>query len=108
MSEEEHKQDPDGSRLLANLFDKTDCYLHKHGLQFIFGKGIENAEEELRKYVFHFYEDITGGDSSYDPAKDRTPTGESYTETEETMSSETLETESTTDVEETATKKRRE
>jgi hypothetical protein len=68
MSEDKH--DPDTNRLMAKIMDDIDARLFKHGLQFR-GDDLEPATEELRALIFKYYEDITGGDSSYDPNADK-------------------------------------
>ena len=68
MSEKKH--DPDTNRLMAKIMDDIDARLFKHGLQFR-GDDLEPATEELRALIYKYYEDITGGDSSYDPNADK-------------------------------------
>lgn len=69
-NEQERKHDPDVNRLMAKIMDDIDARLFKHGLQFR-GDDLYPATEELRALIYKYYEDITGGDSSYDPNADK-------------------------------------
>jgi len=76
MSEEDSKHDPDPNRIMAKIMDDIDARLFKHGFQFKEEALLEDAVEELRAMIFKYYDDMTGGDSSYDPEKDKTPESE--------------------------------
>ena len=75
MAEREHedgsisdvKGDPDPNRLMALILDKVDKTLFVHGLQFKEGESYENFAEELAELFYRYYDDLTGGDSDYDP-----------------------------------------
>ncbi len=91
VSHDETKHDPDGTRMLARCLDKLDGVLKRHGFQFKDDCVWENFAEELQNLLFRHYDDLTGGDSSYDP---NAPESESGEEDEETPSSETLDSSS--------------
>lgn len=63
------KGDPDPTRLMARVLDKVDKTLFEHGLQFKEEESYENFAEELAALFYRYYDDLTGGDSDYDPKK---------------------------------------
>ena len=90
-NEVHEKHDPDGTRMLARCLDKLDGVLVQHGFQFKDDCVWENFAEELQNLLYRHYDDLTGGDSSYDPNAPESDSGE---EDEETPSSETLDSSS--------------
>lgn len=63
------KGDPNGTRLLAKLCDRIDLFLVEQGFEFA-GETDEQWQVyagEVLQLVFRHYNDVTGGDSSYDP-----------------------------------------
>ena len=89
MSAEGGKGDPEAARLLARVLDKLDLVLYKHGLEFRDDRDWANFAEEVREIVHTYYDDVTGGDSSYDPnaAPDSTETTETDVDGSETLDS---------------------
>lgn len=81
------KGDPDSSRLMARLVDKTDAVLFAHGLSFRAEEQWNDFIVELQALIFRFYDDETGGDVDYDPdnAPDSTSTSETCSEEEEDL-----------------------
>lgn len=71
MSDEEAniKGDPNASRLMERVMAKLDGVLFAHGLEFKDDGKWEEAVTVMEKYIFHFYDDLTGGDEDYDPRK---------------------------------------
>lgn len=69
------KGDPDSTRLLNRLMDKFDGVLFAHGFVFKEDMSWEEMGEEITALVYKYYDDETGGDSSYDPAKPPDSTG---------------------------------
>lgn len=71
MSGEEEDQstkgDPEPTRMLARCLDKLDGVLVQHGFQFKENSVWENFAEELQELLFKHYDDLTGGDSDFDP-----------------------------------------
>lgn len=71
MSEEgevpDNKHENNPTRLLAKVLDKVDLVLNLHGMGFREEKSWENFGEALRALLFEYYDDYTGGDSSYEP-----------------------------------------
>jgi len=62
--------DPDSTRLLDQLMDKIDKVLFSHGFEFREDeRDWSEAASHIEKWVFDFYDDLTGGDSDYDPKK---------------------------------------
>jgi hypothetical protein len=61
--------DPNPTRLLETVADKLDAVLVANGFQFSEDKDWAVACEELQDFIFKFYDDLTGGDSDYDPKK---------------------------------------
>lgn len=72
---ENAKGDPDSTRLLNRLMDKFDGVLFAHGFQFKDDMAWEEMGEEITAMVYKYYDDMTGGDSSYDPDKPPDSTG---------------------------------
>lgn len=63
------KGDPNGTRLLAKLCDRIDLFLVEQGFEFA-GETDEHWQAyaaKVQQLVFEHYNDVTGGDSSYDP-----------------------------------------
>ena len=55
----------DPNQIMAQVIDKVDKVLFKHGLEFDEDhKNWDDAVEQLSAWVFQFYEDF-GGDSSF-------------------------------------------
>ena len=76
MSEDESvKGDPNSTRLLNRLMDKFDGVLFAHGFVFKEDMAWEEMGEEITALVYKYYDDETGGDSSYDPDKPPDSTG---------------------------------
>ncbi len=71
MSDEEAnvKGDPNASRLMERVMAKLDGVLFAHGLEFKDDAMWAEAVIVMEKYIFHFYDDLTGGDEDYDPRK---------------------------------------
>lgn len=73
--DESVKGDPDSARLLNRLMDKFDGVLFAHGFVFKENMAWEEMGEEITALVYKYYDDETGGDSSYDPDKPPDSTG---------------------------------
>lgn len=82
------KGDPDSNRLMLAVVDKFDGVLFKNGLEFRDDMNWEDMITELEALIFKYYDDLTGGDEDFDPAKPN-PT-DSETVTEETLTEESL------------------
>ena len=84
MSEdgEVRKGDPNPARLLAKIMDNIDVLLVKHGFEFKEDKSWEDFGGVLLGIFFDYYEDHTGGDSSYIPGEttSESDSGESLSE----------------------------
>ncbi len=63
------KGDPNPSRLMERVMAKLDGVLFAHGLEFKDDAMWAEAVIVMEKYIFHFYDDLTGGDEDYDPRK---------------------------------------
>ncbi len=61
------KGDPDSNRLMARIVDKLDGVLFKHGFEFKQDADFSGFCSAVEGLIFHYYDDITGGDDSYDP-----------------------------------------
>jgi hypothetical protein len=61
------KGDPDSNRLFARVLDKLDAVLFAHGMQFREDKDHGDFCDQFSALLFNFYDDLTGGDDSYDP-----------------------------------------
>lgn len=62
--------DPNSTRLLDQLMDKIDKVLFAHGFEFRDDeRDWAEAAGHIEKWVFDYYDDLTGGDSDYDPKK---------------------------------------
>lgn len=96
MSEEgeerENKHENNPTRLLAKVLDKVDLVLTLHGMGFREEKSWEDFGEAIRALLFEYYDDYTGGDSSYEPGdsgdveEDDEDSGESESATLESSS----------------------
>lgn len=70
--QQQDKGDPNPNRLMARILDKVDGELYKHGLEFRHDdEAWDDYVEELAALIFRFYDDKTGGDSSYAPGDSR-------------------------------------
>lgn len=59
--------DPNSTRLLLRMLDKLDEILCLHGFEFREDRDWQNFGESLAALVHDNYNDLTGGDSDYDP-----------------------------------------
>jgi len=101
-SSSEPKGDPNPNRLMAKILDKVDGILFEHGLEFRHEEeDWENLTMELSALIFRFWDDKTGGDSSYNPdaSSDDKPVVESEDESA-TLSASSEEAQSSSDGEE--------
>lgn len=64
------KGDPNPTRLLERLLDKIDLVLTQHGMGFREERDWADFGGEVQALCFKYYDDFTGGDSSYDPNAD--------------------------------------
>lgn len=70
MSEvQEPPTDPNSNRLLEKVMDKLDGALFRQGFEFREDRDWFNAVAQIEKWIFKYYDDLTGGDSDYDPNK---------------------------------------
>ena len=63
------KGDPNPTRLLEAVMDKLDKVLVHHGFEFRDDRVWEDACAAVEKFIFRYYDDLTGGDEDYDPKK---------------------------------------
>lgn len=64
----ETKGDPNPNRLMEKCLDKLDGVLFTHGLEFRHDEEKwEDLVDELSALIFKYWDDKTGGDSSYEP-----------------------------------------
>ena len=107
--EQDHKGDPNPKRLLERVLDKIDLVLTQHGMGFREEREWSDFAGDVQNLCYKYYDDFTGGDSSYNPDEDSSLRDEEVEEEEASSESEsaTLD-ESSDDAEESrATKKRK-
>lgn len=61
--------DPNPTRLLEQICDKLDAILVANGFQFSEERDWASSCAVIEKWIFENYDDLTGGDSDYDPKK---------------------------------------
>jgi hypothetical protein len=81
------KGDPNPTRLLQLVMDKLDKVLVHEGFEFRDDRDWEDACGSMEKFIFRFYDDLTGGDEEYDPKKHALLSSSSDVEVEGEVSS---------------------
>ena len=75
------KTDPDPQRLIEAVMDKLDGVLFKQGFEFREDKDWTEAGSKIMEWIFEYYDDLTGGDTDYQPG-DSASNGEEEEEEE--------------------------
>jgi len=94
-ADDEAKTDPNPQRLLEAVLDKFDGALCKQGFEFREDRDWADFGGKVQALIFEFYDDLTGGDSDYDPT-DTKRRKLSSSEEEQEEAVETSESESAT------------
>lgn len=106
--EQDRKGDPNSKRLLERVLDRIDLVLTQHGMGFREEHEWSDFAAEVQAVCYKYYDDFTGGDSSYNPDDDSSMRDEEVEEEEGSSESKsaTLD-ESSDEAEESRATKRR-
>lgn len=85
----ERKTDNNPARLLAKVLDKIDMVLSLQGMGFREEKDWEEFGGAVAALLYEYYNDYTGGDSSYEPGQ-TTSSNESGESESESLGSDTV------------------